>query len=131
MPETPPNPDYPIRVLVYYGRDWYARPSDDPPGERAVVWWARSVSVCDVADISGAWLQSCIESRECEYAPTDGKPYVFADWDDALTERIVTREELDRQFRALVERCFGSLVYELAPGLDPETGRVEDDADPS
>ena len=62
---------------------------------------------------------------ECDYEP--GTDREFANWDDALVERTVPLDELRRRFRELIEACYGSYVMELAPGLDPETGRREGD----
>ena len=121
--ERPPDPKYQERVVVTIGPDWRARPgyeADKNCGE--VLWWGRRlrasemVRLADVIDLLADYLD--------EYEPPDGP--VFANWDDTLVALKHSEVVCFELIMSALDRIFKSEVMELAPGLDPKTGHIEE-----
>lgn len=114
---------YPIEVIVQPGSDWRAwlRREDEAPCCYEILWYARRVQPDEV------WYGKEILDMICEVLDDvvvdNIGERMFANWDDPIfAPRKDAVARLERQLRVCVE----SSLFELAPGLDPETGERTD-----
>ncbi len=119
----PDRKEYPIEVIVQPGKDWRAwlRGKDDAPCAWEFVWYARRVQPDEI------WYGKEILDMICEaldeMTVDNIGDRMFASWDDQIFE---PRKNAIARFERELHRYISSSLFELAPGLDPETGERTD-----